>query len=137
MLAVVTVAPVLAQAGRGYVQQLDGLLEHVAPAAPGMPTIQLYDMASRAAKCKEDDDLDSREKMHLEALNHLLGDDHPLALTTYLRILRLCPGDAFALVQAMDIAHVLGDRDGALRYVEYLRINAPPFSQGIITRLQK
>lgn len=115
MYAVLTVAPVLAQAGKGYVRHLDQLLKHVEPAAPGMPTIQMYDMAERAVKCREDGDLDQREKMHLEALEHLLGDEHTAALQVYMRILRVCPGDAFALVQAMDLAHVVGDRDAAFR----------------------
>jgi len=115
MYAVATVAPVLAQAGVGYVKKLDSLLKHVKPAAPGMPIISMHTMTVTAAACKDDKSLDDRERRHLEALHFLLRQDHISALNTYLRILRMCPGDVLALVQAMDRAHVLGDRQAAFR----------------------
>jgi hypothetical protein len=126
MLVVVTVAPVLAQAGVAYVKHLDTLLKHTKARVPGLPNIQMYDLALQAvARLNQDDDsdetdvkqLNQRERMHLTALKYLLLNEYPTALATYLRILRSCPGDALALSLAMDLCWTLGDKQSALRYV--------------------
>ena len=54
MLAVVAVAPVLAQAGIGYVKHLDTLLKQAKPGAPGLPIIQMHEIAARAVSHKDD-----------------------------------------------------------------------------------
>jgi hypothetical protein len=116
MLAVVAVAPVLAQAGVAYVKHLDTLLKQAKSRAPGLPPIQMYDMAVTAASHKDDTRrINQRERMHLKALDYLLQNEYPTALTIYLKILRSCPGDALALSLAMDLALTLGDKQAALR----------------------
>lgn len=115
MLAVVSVAPVLAQAGSSYVKHLDTLLKHAKLGAPGLSVIQMYELAVEATAHKQNDKLNVRERMHLQALDYLLRDDHPSALAKMLGILRICPGDAFALSQAMDLSQTVGDKDAALR----------------------
>jgi len=115
MLAVITVAPVLAQAGIAYVKHLDALLEHAKPGAPGLPVLQMHEIAVTAASHKDDEHLNLRERMHLEALDYLLQNDYPTALTVYLTILSQCPGDALAMSQAMDLCWVLGDKESGLR----------------------
>jgi hypothetical protein len=118
MLAVVAVAPLLAQAGIGYLRHLDSLLKQAKPGLPGLPTIQLYEIAKAAIERKNDaEKFNKRERLHLLALECLMREDHPTALTTYMRILRSCPADTLALSLAMDVALVLGDRQSALRYV--------------------
>jgi Tfp pilus assembly protein PilF len=79
----------------------------------------MMDMAYNAVQYKDNIEhvFNDRECMHLQALNHLLQDQYPTALITYLKILRSCPGDALAMSLAMDLAHVLGDKQAALRYV--------------------
>jgi hypothetical protein len=118
MLAVVAVAPVLAQAGIGYVKHLDTLLKQAKPGAPGLPTIQMYDIAARAVFHKNDTQrLNVRERIHLLALDYMLQGEYPTALTTYMKLLRSCPGDALALSLAMDLCLTLGDKQSAFRYV--------------------
>lgn len=118
MLAVVAVAPVLAQAGVAYVKHLDTLLQQAKSRAPGLPPIQMYDMAVTAAANKDNSRrFNQRERMHLTALHYLLQNEYPTALATYLRILRSCPGDALALSLAMDLSFTLGDKQAALRCV--------------------
>ncbi|GKY97570.1 hypothetical protein MPSEU_000715300 [Mayamaea pseudoterrestris] len=115
LLAHVAVAPILAGAGVAYVKHLDSLLSHAKPAAPGLPVIQMIDLAASAVARKDDDCLNRRERLHLEALEALLQDDHSTALAIILRILRLCPGDTLALSLAMDLSQTTGDKDAALR----------------------
>lgn len=126
MLAVVAVAPVLAQAGSAYVQHLDQLLQHTQSVAPGMPPIQLMEMANTAVSHLEqavDGDESSlslwndRERRHLQVLKWLLQDEHATALVHVLNLLRQCPGDALALSLAMDLSQTVGDKESALRYV--------------------
>ena len=118
MLAVVTVAPILAQTGAAYVQHLDVLLRKCKSRVPGLPPVQMMDMAYNAVQYKDDKEhFNERECMHLQALHHLLNQQYPSALVTYLKILRSCPGDALAVSLAMDLSHVLGDKQAALRYV--------------------
>ena len=119
MLAVVTVAPVLAQAGLAYVQHLDTLLAHAKPGPPGVPTIQMEQFArSAVSQIDNKEHLTLRERLHLQALDYLLqstNSGHATALTVYIKILEMCPGDVFALSQAMDVCWVLGDKASALR----------------------
>jgi hypothetical protein len=117
MLAVVAVAPVLIQAGSAYVKHLDTLLKQTKPAAPGLPAIQMYEMAKTAAARKDDKHINPRERMHLQALDYLLQEEYPTALATYLKLLRSCPGDALALSLVVDLCQTLGDKQAALRYV--------------------
>lgn len=116
LLAVVTVAPVLAQTGVAYVKHLDSLLKHT-KAIPGLPPIQMIDIATWAVSNKSNKSLNSRERMHLQLLECLLRDDHQKALVIATKILRLCPGDGLALSLAMDLAQTVGDKEYALRYV--------------------
>ena len=121
MLAVVTVAPILAQTGAAYVQHLDVLLRKCKSRVPGLPPVQMMDMAYNAVQYKDDKEhFNERECMHLQALHHLLNQQYPSALVAYLKILRSCPGDALAVSLAMDLSHVLGDKQAALRYVSGL-----------------
>lgn len=119
MLAVVTVAPVLAQTGLAYVQHLDTLLAHAKPGPPGVPIIQMEQFARSAVSQKDNEEhLTLRERLHLQALDYLLqstNSGHATALTVYIKILELCPGDVLALSQAMDLCWVLGDKASALR----------------------
>lgn len=122
MLAVVAVAPLVAQTGMGYLKHIDSLLKQAKPGLPGLPTIQLYDIATAAIAHKNDTQkFNKRERLHLLALEYMMmRGDHTTALATYLRILRSCPGDTLALSLAMDVAMVVGDRLSALRYVRLL-----------------
>jgi hypothetical protein len=115
MLAVISVAPVLAQAGTAYVKHLDTLLKNTKPVAPGFPIVQMYDTAQRAASAMNAIHLNDRERLHLRALAYLLKDEHATALAVLLRLLRTCPGDVLALSLAMDIAHTIGDKKAASR----------------------
>jgi hypothetical protein len=115
MLAVVAVAPVLAQTGVAYVKHLDTLLQQAKPGAPGLDTVQMMDMAASAASKRNDALLNPREQMHLKALRHLLVDEHASALAILLRLLRSCPGDLLALSLVMDLAQTLGDKKAALQ----------------------
>ena len=109
MLAVVTVAPLLAHAGLSYVKHLDSLLEHTKSPLPGFPSVQMLDLAKCAVEKMDEPFLNDREKMHLKVLNLLLEDKHRHALVVVLRILRICPGDALALSLAIDLANTVGD----------------------------
>jgi hypothetical protein len=115
MLAHVAVAPLIAGAGVAYVKHLDSLLKQAKPGVKGLPPVQMVDLAERAVLRKDDRSVNRREQLHLEALEALLHDDHPTALAVMLRILRLCPGDAFALSLAMDLSQTVGDTEAALR----------------------
>jgi hypothetical protein len=115
MLAYIAVAPLIAVAGVGYMKHLDTLLIQAKPGAPGMPRVQMHDMALEALTLKDNPRLNNREQYHLEVLESLLEDDHQTALAKCMRILRLCPGDALALSMTMDLAQVCGDKDAAFR----------------------
>ena len=117
MLAVTAIAPVMAQAGPGYVAFLDKLLKHGDSLVPGMGPLQMMPLADAAVKRKDDRALNERERDHIQALEHMMKYDHATALSVYLRILRKCPGDILALSLAMDLASMLGDKEAALRYV--------------------
>ena len=119
MLAVVAVAPVLVQTGLAYLRHMDALLAQAKPGPPGVPTIQMESMARAAVAHKDNDaQLTLRERLHLQALHHLLlstFSGHATAMTLYQKILELCPGDVFALSQVMDLCWVLGDKASAMR----------------------
>lgn len=117
MMAVVTVAPVLIQAGMAYVKNLDNLLKQTRPIAKGMPDIQMYEMVETAVRQKDDTAWNDRERRHLQALEYLLSRQYDQALLCYLRILRVCPGDVLALSFAMDLSQIIGDKAAALRSV--------------------
>jgi len=120
MLAVVAIAPVLAQAGWGYVKFLDRLLEHGDSLVPGMGPLQMVPMAEAAVQRKEDVFLNERERQHIQALEYMMNYDHPSALLLYMKILLTCPGDVLALSLAIDLANVLGDKQMAFRYVSVI-----------------
>ena len=117
MLAVTAIAPVMAQAGPGYVAFLDKLLKHGDSLVPGMGPLQMMPLVEAAIQRKDDRALNERERDHIQALEHMMKYDHATALLVYLRILRKCPGDILALSLAMDLASMLGDKEAALRYV--------------------
>ena len=73
----------------------------------------MLDIARAAVANKDEPHLHQRERWHLQALECLLRHEHKRALLILLKILRNCPGDVLALSLAMDIAHVLGDKDAA------------------------
>mmetsp|Transcript_19458 Transcript_19458/g.30023 ORF Transcript_19458/g.30023 Transcript_19458/m.30023 type:complete len:504 (+) Transcript_19458:1-1512(+) len=110
MLAVVAVAPLLAQTGVEYIRHVDTLL-----AQTTQPSVQMVSMASIAITMKDHPHLAPREKAHLQALDCLLHNDHPRALRILLKLLQQCPGDVLALSLAIDIAQTLGDKQAALR----------------------
>lgn len=112
MLVVVTVAPLLVQAGVGYVHHLDSLLEHT-ERLPGVGTPQMLELARKSVSYKNDGRFEERERLHLIALECLLQSQHAEAMVVYLRILQSCPGDALALAQALDLAWMLGDKEAA------------------------
>ena len=114
MFGVVTVAPALTQGGIAYVRHLDTMLER-AERLPGLPPIQMESIAEHAVAKKDVSYINSRERMHLNALEHLLRDDHETALAILVGILRTCPGDTLALSLVMDLAQTQGDKSAALR----------------------
>jgi hypothetical protein len=130
MLAVVTVAPLLAQAGVAYASHLDQLLQHTRPAAPGLPTLSFVRIARSAVERlhhhhhRDHRDhpsdhnrsgLSDREVLHVQALECLLDQNPKGALRRLLKLLRKCPGDVLALSLAVDVSHRLGDAGAALR----------------------
>ena len=115
MLAYVAVAPMLAQTGLGYVKYVDHLLSQVETGVEGLSRIQLVPLAEQAAAAKDDENMNPREKAHLQALDCLLHHDHKRALVILSRHLQRCPGDGLALSLAMDLAHTVGDSTTALR----------------------
>jgi len=106
---------VLAQAGFAYVKHLDTLLSKAKAGVPGLKTVQMISICEAALQNQEEERLNPRERLHLQALAHMLSDEHPTALVTLLKLLRMCPGDMLALSLAMDLAQTVGDKGGALR----------------------
>lgn len=119
MLVVATVAPVLVQAGKGYIQFLDKLLQHGDSLVPGMGPLQIMPLLEVVLARQDDKALNERERQHIQALEHMMKYDHETALWVYLKILRSCPGDVLALSLAIDLAYTLGDKSAALRYVNF------------------
>jgi hypothetical protein len=116
MLVVAAVAPVLAQAGTGYVQFLDKLLMHGDSLVPGMGPLQMMPLMEAVVARKDDRVFNDREKLHLEALHLMMIYDFETALVTYIKILQTCPGDVLALSLSIDLAYILGDKTMAMRY---------------------
>jgi len=133
MLAVATVAPVLAQGGSHYVHRIDRLLSTTRD-IPDRPPPSLYEMAQNAASFRdailptassignnsinEEEPIHlvtPRERWHLHALHQLLQDNHHDAMGAYLRLLELYPGDLLGLSLALDVAHTIGDSEAACR----------------------
>jgi hypothetical protein len=115
MLAYVAVAPMLAQTGVGYIKYVDHLLAQVESGVEGLPPIQMFSLAEKAAAMKDHEHLNPREKAHLRALDCMLRQDHKRAMMILLKHLQSCPGDGFALSIVMDLAHTVGDTAAALR----------------------
>jgi hypothetical protein len=115
MLVVAAIAPVMAQAGKAYVQYLDTLLEQGDSLVPGMGPLQMLPLAEAVVTRKDDASLNDRERRHIQAVDCMLRYDYETALLIYSKILRMCPGDVLALSMAMDLANVLGDKDMAFR----------------------
>ncbi|KAL3789919.1 hypothetical protein HJC23_010604 [Cyclotella cryptica] len=143
MLAVVAVAPVVAQGGIHYLHRIDALLASSSSSSSlaenRRNATSLLDMARYATSFRDvfvssrvdsvcsvnDTDrstlgttvpiLSPRERWHLHALHQLLQNNHRAAMGAYLRLLELFPGDLLALSLAMDVAYTLGDADLALR----------------------
>jgi hypothetical protein len=123
MMVVVTVVPILLQAGISYVRHVDHLLRQTRNIAPGLPDVQLMDMAETVVAQKDEAGWNDRERRHLQALAYLMegqGNGYERALLTYLRLLRECPGDALALSFALDLSQIVGDKTAALWYVSTL-----------------
>jgi len=133
MLAVASVAPVLAQGGSHYVHRIDRLLSTTRD-MPNAPPPSLYEMAQNAVSFRdailptassvgssstnEEEPIHlvtQRERWHLHALHQLLQDNHHDAMGAYLRLLELYPGDLLGLSLALDVAHTIGDSEAACR----------------------
>jgi hypothetical protein len=118
MLTVAAVAPLICQTGVHYVKYLDRR------SAATATEFSILPMAQRAVQqLLHNNDkssptrnlLSNRERLHLEALNFLIQNMHTHALSVYLHILTLHPGDVFALALAIDVAYVVGKPIMALR----------------------
>jgi len=132
MLAVASVAPVLAQGGSHYVHRIDRLLSTTRD-IPDRPPPSLYEMAQNAASFRDAilptasyvgissingepiHLVTPRERWHLHALHQLLQNNHQDAMGAYLRLLELYPGDLLGLSLALDVAHTIGDSEAACR----------------------
>jgi hypothetical protein len=115
MLAYIAVVPLLVQTSVSYINYIDHLLLQVESGVDGLPSLQLMLLAEKAAAAKDDENLNQRERTHLQALDCMLQHDHKRALAILTRHLQSCPGDGLALSLALDIAHTVGDKDAALR----------------------
>ena len=119
MLSYVATAPLLAQTGVGYLKYIDSLLEQVESGVDELANskIQMFTLASDAAKMKGNKYLNPREKAHLQALDCMLNHDHKRAMLVLVKHLEICPGDGLALSIVLDLAHTVGDPNAALRYI--------------------
>jgi len=118
MLVHVAVAPLLAQTGVAYFHHLDQVLKQV---DSGIETsdgrlkhISIWDLAHQAATMHDHEDLQPRERAHLQALDCLLRQDHRRGMLVLQRHLQMCPGDALALSLILDLAHTVGNPKVAL-----------------------
>lgn len=115
MLAYIAVAPLLVQTGVGYISYVDHLLKQVPSGVDGLPSLQMLILARNAANARENENLNQRERTHLQALDCLLRHDYKRALVILLRHLHSCPGDGLAISLVFDLAHTVGDKDAAFR----------------------
>ena len=152
MLTVAAVAPLLCKTGVDYVRYLDRCLMSSSRSnnfnVSSSTDILILPMAQRAVQqlhsssvvAQTPNLLSNREILHLEALNELLQNRHQDALSKYLHILSLHPGDVLALALAMDVAYVVGKPVMALRaamsvsrYIEERRQRGASFSSLFIS----
>lgn len=122
MLGVAAVAPLLANAGVRYVEQVDDMLRRGAAAAVGDEqqdevALQFMDLARGILDEFGDNDkmLTQRERMHLKILSNLLKDNRRKALADIMVLLCVCPGDALAMHCGLELAHSLGDARAAMK----------------------
>jgi hypothetical protein len=132
MLTVVAVAPLLCQTGVQYVKYLDKCLRATIASSGSTASefsflLMIQQTLQQLQYCnhnKNDNNnsqlllsslLSPREKLHLEALHLLMQDRHRDALSVYLKLLTLHPGDIVALTLAIDVAYVIGEPKLALR----------------------
>lgn len=113
MLAHIAVSPLLVQTGVSYVRDIDNLLSQVPSGVDGVPPLQMLPLAELAADQRRNQDLDTRERTHLNVLECLLRHQHKRALAILGKHLQRCPGDCLALSLLMDLAHVVGNRQAA------------------------
>lgn len=71
------------------------------------------DLSRRALARKEG--LTPRERLHVEALGHMVENEHGAAMSSLLRLLEKCPGDVLALSLAMDVSRTIGNPSAAYR----------------------
>jgi len=113
MLAAVAFSPILAQAGSAYLSHL-----HESYLSPTLSNFQnkrnIMLIVKAASSLRDSPRLSSRERFHLLALHFLLNNDHRKALSILNTLLESCPGDAFGLCLALDIANAI-DRGSGLR----------------------
>jgi len=137
MLTVVAVAPLLCQTGVQYVKYLDKCLRATIPSSSTTGSefsflLMVQHTLQQLQYCNHNNNNDNnnnnnnqllllsslvspREKLHLEALHLLMQDRHRDALSVYLKLLTLHPGDILALTLAIDVAYVIGESKLALR----------------------
>jgi len=118
MLVATAFSPIIAQAGSAYFQHLSGSYlfppSSTTTTTTTIPTNLLL-IVQAAASLRNSPHLSKREQFHLLALHYLVNNEHRRALATLHELLEVCPGDAFGLSLAIDVASALGDRGGALR----------------------
>ena len=139
-LAVAAVMPMLASAGVDYVRHVDGLLSRAANSSDDLfvdNNKQLLSLAQNAVSvlCHSDNNVTSTtreadtedailwnrlkeeltppEILHLEAMDFLLQDKPKEALQTFIVLLTRSPGDALALMSALELSYRLGDDKSA------------------------
>lgn len=110
MLAHIVLSPLLVQTGVNYVRRIDHLLSQVPSGIDGVPRLQLLPLARLAVNEKRNENLDPRERTHLNVLDCLLKKNHKLALSILGKHLQRCPGDCFGLSLLMDLAQVVGEK---------------------------
>jgi len=114
MLVAAAFSPLLAQAGSAYVQNLND--SYFSSSSSNFQNkLNLMRVIKAASSLRHSPHLSKRERFQLLALHYLMNDDHQRALATLNDLLNSCPGDAFGLSLAIDIANVLGDRRSAFR----------------------
>lgn len=110
MLAHIVLSPLLVQTGVNYVRRIDHLLSQVPSGIDGVPRLQLLPLARLAVNEKRNENLDPRERTHLNVLDCLLKKNHKLALSILGKHLQRCPGDCLGLSLLMDLAQVMGEK---------------------------
>jgi hypothetical protein len=118
MLVHVALAPLLAQTGVAYLHHLDQVLKQVDSGIESsdgqLKHISIWNLAHQAAAMHNHEDLQPRERAHLQALDCMLRHDHRRAMLVLQRHLQMCPGDALALSLVLDLSHTVGNPKAAL-----------------------